>query len=175
MRWSALKAATESLLAPAVAGRVQVHVTRHHKPSSRGSAWFVVDGIEIARACDWVYTRTRYWKPELVGTTDGSSGALPWGTESAWDVKLACWELVHGGAVAALESPNAALRALALLHRKVGRAQVLKAVASARSPLEEAFASFRAEAEGWLPAAVKSTANPANHSLQRTATPPAEL
>lgn len=150
MRWSALKSATESPFAPAVEGRVQVHATRYHKRSTRGSAWIVIDGVEIARACDWVHTRARYVRPDLIGTTGGTSGALPWGTESAWDVKLACWKLVHEGVAAALASDDIALRALALLHRKASRAQVLAAAASGRSALEVAVASFRAEAEGWL-------------------------
>lgn len=152
MRWSALKAATEALFAPALKGRVQVYATRNHSPSSRGSAWITVDGVEIARACDWVYTRTsRYWTPELVGTTGGSSGQLPWGESSAFEVKNACWELVHRGTAAALTSEDPVLRALALLHRKVGKQRVLGAMRSSSSnPLEVALASFRAECEGWI-------------------------
>ena len=151
MRWSALKSATEHLFAPSLSGRVAIYATRHHKPSSRGSAWLVIDGVEIARACDWIFTRTKFRRPELVGLTLGSSGVLGWGEASAFDMKIACWELVHGGADAALASDHHETRALALLHRKVGKARVISAIhSSSSSPFELALASFRAECEGWL-------------------------
>ena len=159
MRWSALKAATEKCFAPAVRGRVSIYVTRHHKPSTRGSAWLTFDGVELARACDWIFTRTQYFfTPEKIGTIGGASGHLSWGQYSAFDVKLACWSLVHEGHSPALKSEDSLRRGLAMLHRKVGRKSVLAVVKSnTASHFERALAMLRAECEGWLPGKSEST------------------
>lgn len=150
MRWSALKTATEQQFATVLQGRVCLYAARHHQPSRRGSVWLTFDGEEIARACDWVFTRTQYWTPELIGQIGGSSGVLPWGEMSGHDFKKACWALVHEGPEAAFTSPYPLLRALALLHHKVGKRRVLAALDQAEiTPLEAVLGAIRAKCEGW--------------------------
>lgn len=108
------------------------------------------DGEEIGRACDWVYCYARYFSGDRLGEPGGSSGLFGWADRSAFDVKLACWKLVHEGVEACLVSEFEFERALAMLCRKVGRKRVLDVLDDPkRSRLEVAFALIRCQCEEW--------------------------
>ena len=118
MRWSKLKHLTESRFADGVRGRVALHTTRYRYRLSmihnEARSWITIDGREIINMTRWNEVDRR--GVEYVGDRRFEVGVF-----HAYDLEMACEEMLTLPIEDALASPNPLVRALAVLDRRAGR------------------------------------------------------
>lgn len=151
MRWSKLRQRVEGRLAPSVAGRVRLFVTRYNNPEDAAGRWAIrIDGDEIAGLSEYT-AKYRRGRLRLAGHTAGDVDALQ-ASEGSHDVEQfyrSLQDYLNMSIDEALGRDDPLIRALALLDARLGkrRLRVLWGV-KCRSRLEAACLNLRCAAEG---------------------------
>jgi hypothetical protein len=172
MQWTKAKARAESLLAPTVARRVALRVTGYRAAhDEEGRGWITVDGEEAWNFCTLRYfverhkleqgireanQATNYRDPEQRGAyheaTERAEIILERrGVMGRWYFQRAVEGYPEFGVEEALRSENLVHRALAVLHRRLGRRRLPKLeLRPDEHPLVVGLYRFRCSAEGIL-------------------------
>jgi hypothetical protein len=163
MMWSKLKQLTEARMAPALAGRVELHSTRYPKADDGdilGRGWLTLDRREIANFCD--YTRLvqlgRCSRGAHAGVYNQQKDALrAEGVLSRWDFHQSLWNALSLSIDDLLASDNILLRALAMTDRRLGKRRLRSLeIRPDEHPLVQLLYALRCEAEGIRPSAPRS-------------------
>src|SRR5262245_45175506 len=160
MRWSKLKQRIESGIAPSLAGRVQLMVTRYRNaPDAEGRWAVVVDGQEIGGLGCIVADQEQH---ELISAAAAELDVSMAEAQNVGDTALcanarhtvpmfcgALFEYTNMSLESALNSSDAVLRSLALLDARLGKRRLKTIRLSEGAPvLEQACLRVRLEAEG---------------------------
>ena len=154
MAWSRLKSRWRELLAPSIAGRVDVHMAGYRNAyERRGRAWLTVDGEEVASFCEFEHENA--WREE-------SRRETPPGrfTSVAWEKIHAAGhrhkrELLDSLGICIgspidqlLASDEFLVRALAMLDRRLGKRRLAQLDPKAEHPLVARLFNLRCASEG---------------------------
>jgi hypothetical protein len=133
MRWSRIQKRFEELIAPALRGRVKVHVTayRETKRFDLGRGWITVDGEEV------VSIQIPSYYTEHMNFTPGSL-----------DLGRALGAYIGMSVSVARSSPDPILRGLAFLDGRFGKRSLASVNRDRLHPFEKALCDARCRAEG---------------------------
>lgn len=160
MQWSQLKQRFESMLAPALQGRVQFWATMYRKPwTDEGRVWITLDGVEIYGMSDRkgnaghagenvALARVRA-EPEVHGDFVQQPEALL----RAYDLRCAMECHLRTPFQKLLDSDFPPERGLAMLDRRLGKRRFLALRELEREhPFTQGMYRLRGQLEGWLKA-----------------------
>ena len=122
MRWTKLKKQLESLLAPSVAGRVELRSTRYRSNANEeGRGTLVLDGKEVLNCCTLLYQQRRSQLGDSSDEAPLREQLHAEGVYSQYDFYDALELYSSIGIDEALASGNLVVRALSLLDRRLGK------------------------------------------------------
>ena len=149
MRWSKLKKRVEERMAPSVAGRVRLFVTRYKGEEEDVGRWAIrFDGREV----EGLSELTSRWRQEQLRaggrSADEARGIqLSEGTHDLRQFYRALEDYLNLSIEEALASPDVLIRSLALLDRRTGKRRLRQVSAAGLHPLEATCLAFRRRAE----------------------------
>ena len=159
MAWSRLRARWRELLAASVAERVDVHMTGYRKAyEQRGRAWLTVDGVEVATFCDFRFENA--WRDAgrregatgwRVFTTSAHATVRATGAADKSDLLDAMGTCIGNSLGKLLTHPDATVRALAMLDRRLGKRRLSALDVANEHPLVASLHALRCKAEGLSP------------------------
>lgn len=159
MRWSKLKQVCKARMAPALAGRVELHATRYtgagaHDQQGRG--WITVDRVEVASFCD-LATNVRYMQPQQAepsASHDTRTARLQAeGVHSRLEFYGILQRWLDLPVAAILTSNNVLLRAMAMTDQRLGKRRLrrLQEQMADEHPLVQRLYTLRCEVENISP------------------------
>ncbi len=172
MKWSKVKKLAEDLLADSLRGRIRYHVTDYgpnHRGDTMSRGWITLDGTQVENFSNvqWYDNRLSlaYQLQSLDTGVEGDRAHPTWPYEAKWaeaeallekqgifskdQFYLGLQEYIQLPIDAALGSPNAVIRAIALMDRRCGRRRLpaLPPPSDAPRLVKECY-RIRCEAEG---------------------------
>jgi len=158
MAWSRLKSRWRSLLAPSVAGRVDVHLAGYRKAyEGRGRAWLTVDGVEIASFCELSFEHAwraegRRERPEGWPFSNSAHDRIrAAGMLDKADLLNAMGACIGSSIEEQITSADPVVRALAMLDRRLGKRRLARINPATEHPLVVRLHALRCEAEAVVP------------------------
>lgn len=160
MQWSKQKQQVEKFFAPALAGRVRLHVAAYrHAHDQMGRGYISVDGVEVWNMCTFRFLRqeaeaiaaelesdgrlnARQAQIQVTDTLD-AAGCL---SQAGFHVTLR--DYCNNSIEANLASSNALRRALAMLDMRLGKRRLAVYDSRVEHPMVRYFHQLRCQAEG---------------------------
>jgi hypothetical protein len=160
MRWTELRKRTEELFDPARRPRLTVHSTHYSNVGCQcGRGWIAVDGRELAglNSREAMDPHSPHCNRGPILDSERTTGRLTEpGEFTRFELHDACWELVHSNPHSLLDDERPLVRALAVLHAKVGRNRIERQLATETHPLVRYLIDLRLKSHAVEPAATNS-------------------